>query len=153
MSGKTIKDVKVGWEAYGKLNEKKDNVILVAHFYSSNSHAAGRYKAEDADPGYWDSIIGPGKPIDTDRFYVISVDSLVNMNSKDGITITTGPSSIDPDTGKPYGMRFPVVTIRDFVRVQKALLDSLGIRKLYAAVGTSMGGLQSFEWAAAHPDI
>ncbi|CAN5365323.1 homoserine O-acetyltransferase [soil metagenome] len=153
VSGKTIKDVKVGWEAYGKLNEAKDNVILVPHFFSSNSHAAGRYKADDPLPGYWDSIIGPGKAIDTNQYFVISVDSLVNMNSKDGITVTTGPASINPDTGKPYGMTFPVVTIRDFVRVQKALIDSLGIKKLHAAAGTSMGGLQSFEWAAAYPEM
>lgn len=153
VSGKTIKDVRVGWEAYGRLNDEKDNVILVPHFFSGNSHAAGRYTADDAEPGYWDSIIGPGRPIDTDTFYVISVDSLVNLNSKDGITITTGPSSIDPDTGNPYGMTFPVVTIRDFVRIQKALIDSLGITKLHAVAGMSMGGMQSFEWAAAHPDM
>jgi homoserine O-acetyltransferase len=153
VGGKVIKDVKVGWESYGNLNAAKDNAILVPHFYSANSHVAGKYKEEDLLPGYWDSIIGPGKAIDTDRFFVISVDSLVNMNSKDGITVTTGPASINPDTGKPYGMTFPVVTIRDFVRVQKALLDSLGIKKLVAAGGVSMGGLQSYEWAAAYPDM
>ena len=83
---------------------------------------------DDADPGYWDAIIGPGKPLDTDRYFIISSDTLVNLNAKDPNTITTGPATIDPDTGKPYGMRFPIVTIRDFVNVQKALLDSLGIR-------------------------
>lgn len=153
VGGKIIKDVRVGWESYGKLNAAKDNVILVSHFFSSNSHAAGKYQPDDKLPGYWDSIIGSGKPIDTDQFCVISVDSLVNLNTKDGITVSTGPSSIDPDTGKPYAMRFPVVTIPDFVRVQKALLDTLGITKLHAAVGVSMGALQSFEWAAAHPDM
>jgi homoserine O-acetyltransferase len=149
--GKTIKDVKVGWESYGKLNDARDNVILVTHFFSGNSHAAGKYAAGDAAPGYWDGIIGAGKPIDTDRFFVISSDTLVNLSTKDPRTITTGPASIDPDTGKPYGMRFPVVTMRDFVEVQKALLESLGIRKLHAVVGASMGALQAFEWAAAHP--
>jgi len=153
VSGKTIKDLKVGWESYGKLNEAKDNVILVPHFYSANSHVAGKYKADDKLPGYWDSIIGSGKPIDTDKYFVISVDSLVNLNSKDGITVTTGPASINPDTGKPYGLDFPVVTISDFVRVQKALLDSLGIRKVKASAGVSMGGLQSYEWAAAYPEM
>lgn len=149
--GKTIKDVKVGWESYGKLNDARDNVILVTHFFSGNSHAAGKYAAADAAPGYWDAIIGAGKPIDTDRFFVISSDTLVNLSTKDPRTITTGPASIDPDTGKPYGMRFPVVTMRDFAEVQKALLESLGIRKLHAVVGASMGALQAFEWAAAHP--
>lgn len=151
--GKTIKDVKVGWESYGKLNDARDNVILVTHFFSGNSHAAGKYAAGDAAPGYWNAIIGAGKPIDTDRFFVISSDTLVNLSTKDPRTITTGPASIDPDTGKPYGMRFPVVTIRDFVDVQKALLESLGIRKLHAVVGASMGALQAFEWAAAYPDM
>ncbi|BBK42636.1 homoserine O-acetyltransferase [Allostella vacuolata] len=149
--GRTIKDVKVGWESYGKLNDARDNVILVTHFFSGNSHAAGKYAAGDAAPGYWDGIIGAGKPIDTDRFFVISSDTLVNLSTKDPRTITTGPASIDPDTGKPYGMRFPVVTMRDFVEVQKALLESLGIRRLHAVVGASMGALQAFEWAAAHP--
>jgi homoserine O-acetyltransferase len=153
VGGKTIKELKVGWECYGQLNEAKDNVILIPHFYSANSHVAGKYSKGDVLPGYWDSIIGPGKAIDTDRFFVISVDSLVNMNSKDGITVTTGPASINPDTGKPYGLSFPIVTIRDFVRVQKALLDSLGIKKLVAAGGVSMGGLQSYEWAAAYPEM
>ncbi|BBK36993.1 homoserine O-acetyltransferase [Allostella sp. ATCC 35155] len=149
--GKTIKDVKVGWESYGKLNDARDNVILVTHFFSGNSHAAGKYAAGDAAPGYWDAIIGAGKPIDTDRFFVISSDTLVNLSPRHPQTVTTGPATIDPDTGKPYGMRFPVVTIRDFVEVQKALLESLGIRKLHAVVGASMGALQAFEWAAAHP--
>jgi len=153
VGGKTIKDVKIGWESYGKLNDAKDNVILVPHFYSANSHVAGKYSADDVLPGYWDSIIGPGKAIDTDRFFVMGVDSLVNMNSKDGITVTTGPDSINPDTGKQYALSFPVVTIRDFVRVQKALMDSLGIKKLVAAAGVSMGALQSYEWAAAYPDM
>lgn len=151
VGGKMIRDVKIGWEAYGKLNATRDNVILVAHFFSGNSHAAGKYKPTDAAPGYWDSIIGAGKPIDTDKFYVISVDSLVNLNTKSPATVTTGPASINPDTGKPYGMSFPVVTIRDFVNVQKALLDSLEVRRLHAAIGASMGALQALEWAAGYP--
>lgn len=153
VSGREIRDLKVGWESYGQLNAARDNAILVPHHFSANSHAAGRYQADDAAPGYWDSIIGPGKPLDTDRYFVISVDSLVNMNSKDGVTVTTGPASIDPATGKPYGLDFPVVTIRDFVRVQRALLDSLGIARLVAVAGVSMGALQSYEWAAAYPEM
>lgn len=153
VGGREIRDLKVGWESYGQLNAAKDNAILVPHHFSANSHAAGRYQADDAAPGYWDSIIGPGKPLDTDRYFVISVDSLANMNSKDGVTVTTGPASINPATGKPYGLDFPVVTIRDFVRVQRALLDSLGIARLVAVAGVSMGALQSYEWAAGYPEM
>jgi len=153
INGATIKDVKVGYETYGTLNAARDNVVLIAHFFSGNSHAAGKYAASDAAPGYWDAIIGAGRPIDTDRFFVISSDTLVNLNTKDGKTVTTGPASVNPDTGKPYGMSFPIVTIRDFVNVQKALLDSLGIKKLHAVTGASMGALQAFEWAAAYPEM
>jgi homoserine O-acetyltransferase/O-succinyltransferase len=153
INGATIKDVKVGYETYGTLNPARDNVVLIAHFFSGNSHAAGKYAASDAASGYWDAIIGAGKPIDTDRFFVISSDTLVNLNTKDGKTVTTGPASANPDTGKPYGMSFPIVTIRDFVNVQKALLDSLGIKKLHAVTGASMGALQAFEWAAAYPEM
>ncbi len=153
LGGKTIRDVKVGWESYGKLNDARDNVVVVPHFFSGNSNAAGKYKAEAPVPGYWDNAIGPGKAIDTNKFFVISIDSLVNLNVKDGVTVTTGPATISPDTGKPYGMSFPIVTMRDFVNVQKALLDSLGVKKVHAAVGASMGALQSLEWAAAYPDF
>ena len=107
-----------------------------------------------ADPaaGYWDAIIGPGKAIDTNKYYVLSSDTLVNLNAKMANVVTTGPASINPDTGKPYGMSFPVVSIEDFVGVQKALIDSLGIKKLKAVVGASMGGLQAYQWAASYPD-
>jgi homoserine O-acetyltransferase len=150
--GKQIKNVKVGWEAYGTLNDAKSNVILITHYFSGSSHAAGKYDENDPAPGYWDSIIGPGKAIDTDRFYVISVDTLANLNAYDPHVITTGPTSINPDTGKPYGLDFPVVTIRDFVNVQKALLESLGVSKLYAVIGPSMGSMQAIDWASAYPD-
>ncbi len=150
--GKTIKHVAVGYESYGQLNSNKDNVILIPHYFSANSHAAGKYHSDDQQAGYWDAIIGPDKAIDTNKYFVISVDSLVNLNANDPNTITTGPSSIDPDTGKPYGLSFPVVTIRDFVNVQKALLESLGIKKLHAVVGASMGSMQAIDWAATYPD-
>jgi homoserine O-acetyltransferase len=150
-AGKTIKQVKVGWESYGSLNAKKDNVILITHYFTGNSHAAGKYSEDDPQAGYWDAIIGPGKAIDTDRYFVISVDSLVNAGVHDPHVITTGPASIDPSTNKPYGLSFPVVTIRDFVNVQKAVLESLGIDKLYAVVGASMGSMQAIDWAAAYP--
>jgi homoserine O-acetyltransferase len=150
--GKTIKQVAVGYESYGQLNTHKDNVVLIPHYFSANSHAAGKYHKDDTQAGYWDAIIGPGKAIDTNRYFVISVDTLVNLNANDPNTITTGPSSIDPDTGKPYGLSFPVVTIRDFVNVQKVVLESLGIKKLHAVVGASMGSMQAIEWAATYPD-
>ena len=153
VNGKTIKNVRVGYESYGTLNAAKDNVVLVCHFFTGTSHAAGKYKTEDAAPGYWDAIIGAGKAIDTDKYFVISIDTLLNVNTKDPNVTTTGPSTINPDTGKPYGMTFPVVSFRDFVNVQKALLDSLGIKKLVAVAGPSGGGIQATEWSAAYPDM
>src|SRR5690554_3298518 len=150
--GENIAEVRVGWEAYGELNKAKDNVILITHFFSGNSHAAGRYSESDPFPGYWDAIIGPGKAIDTNKFYVISSDTLVNQEPNNPKVITTGPASINPATGKPYGLDFPVVTIRDFVNVQKLLLESLGIERLHAVVGASMGSLQALEWSVAYPD-
>jgi homoserine O-acetyltransferase len=153
VSGKLIEDVRVGWESYGVLNADKTNAILVAHFFSGTSHAAGKYAESDALPGYWDAIIGPGKAVDTTKFFVLSADTLVNLNWDDPNVVTTGPASIERATGKPYGMRFPLVTIADFVKVQKALIESLGIRKLYAVMGPSMGGLQTYEWASSYPDM
>ncbi|WP_223858108.1 E22 family MetX-like putative esterase [Salinimonas profundi] len=150
-SGKVLPEVTVGWESYGELNEAKDNVILITHYFSGSSHAAGKYHEDDAQPGYWDAIIGPGKPIDTSKYFVISVDSLANLSAYDDNVITTGPASVNPETNKPYGLDFPVVTIRDFVNVQKAVLESLGIRKLHAVIGPSMGSMQAIDWASAYP--
>ena len=152
VGGRTIKSVRVGYETYGKLNAARDNVIFVSHFFSGTSHAAGKYKPSDVTPGYWEAIIGSGKPIDTDRYFVVSADTLANLNVKDPNTVTTGPASIDPDTGKPYAMTFPVVSMRDSVKVHRALLDSLGVKKLQAAVGASGGSIQAMEWAALYPD-
>ena len=152
VAGDTIKNVRIGWEAAGTLNGDKSNAVLIAHFFSGSSHAFGKYAASDSAAGYWDAIIGPGKPIDTSKYYVISSDTLVNFNAKAPNVVTTGPATINPDTGKPYGMTFPVVSIKDFVRVQKALIDSLGISRL-RVVGASMGGLQAYEWAASYPDM
>src|SRR5437016_8804332 len=145
-AGATIKNVRIGWQAAGALNADKSNAILITHFFSGTSHAFGKYAATDKTAGYWDALIGPGKAIDTDKFYVISSDTLVNLNVNAPNVVTTGPASINPDTGKPYGMGFPVVSIKDFVNVQKALIESLGIRKLKAAMGASMGALQVYEW-------
>ena len=151
-SGQRISPVNIGWEAYGTLNADKSNVILITHYFSGTSHAAGKYTAQDTSSGYWDAIIGPGKAIDTNKFYVISSDTLVNANVFDPNVITTGPATTNPATGKPYGLSFPVVTIGDFVEVQKALLDSLGIENLYAVIGPSMGSFQAIEWAVRYPD-
>jgi homoserine O-acetyltransferase len=152
ISGVTLKNVPAGFETYGQLNAARDNAILVCHYFSGTSHAAGRYRADDEKPGYWDAIIGPGKAVDTEKFFVISVDTLCNLNVFNENVVTLGPASPDPATGKPYGLRFPAVAIADFVRLQKAVLDQLGIERLHTVMGPSMGGLQTFEWAASYPE-
>ena len=152
VSGTTLQQVDIGWESYGELNKAKDNVILITHYFSGTSHAAGKYVADDAVAGYWDALIGPGKAIDTNKYFVISSDTLVNANWHDPNVITTGPASINPATGKPYGLDFPVVTITDFVNVQKRLIESLGITKLHAVMGASMGSFQALEWATRYPE-
>lgn len=121
VAGATIKSVKIGWEAAGTLNADKSNAILITHYFSGTSHAFGKYATSDKAAGYWDAIIGPGKAIDTNKYYVLSSDTLVNLNAKLPNVVTTGPASINPDTGKPYGLSFPLVSIKDFVRVQKAI--------------------------------
>jgi homoserine O-acetyltransferase len=151
--GKTIKSVRVGYETYGKLNAAGDNAVFVAHFFSGTSHAAGRYKPDEKAAGYWDAIIGPGKAIDTDKYFVVSADTLVNLNVKSALVGTAGPATVNPDTGKPYGSSFPVVSMKDSVRVHKALLDSLGINKLQAVAGASGGSIQAMEWAAEYPQL
>lgn len=151
VGGATIRDVRVGYETYGRLNAAGDNAIFVPHFFTGTSHAAGKYSEADAAPGYWNAIIGPGKPIDTDRYFVISADTLVNPNARDPQVTTTGPASIDAATGRPYGMTFPVVAHRDSVRVHRALVDSLGVKKLVAVAGASGGSIQAMEWAALYP--
>jgi homoserine O-acetyltransferase len=153
VGGRSMRDVRVGYETYGKLNAAGDNAIFVPHFFSGTSHAAGKYKTTDAAAGYWDPIIGAGRPIDTDKYFVISADTLANLNTKDPNVTTTGPASVDAQTGKPYGMGFPVVSYRDSVRVHKALVDSLGVKKLYAVAGASGGSIQAMEWAALYPDF
>lgn len=153
VGGDVIEQVRVGYETVGRLSPERDNAILIPHYNTGTSHFAGRYRAGDLLPGYWDAIVGPGCPLDSERYFLIGVDSLCNVNAKDPDTVTTGPASIDPATGKPYGMRFPPVQIRDFVNVQKALMDHLGITRLKAVMGASMGSMQTFEWAAAFPEM
>ena len=151
--GRLIKNVRVGYETYGRLNAAGDNAILVCHYFSGSSHCAGKYRPDDELAGYWDAIIGPGKAIDTDRYFVVSADTMSNVNPKDPMVTTVGPATIDPDTGRPYGSTFPIVTIRDFVRVQRALIDHLGVRRLKCVTGPSMGAMQTLEWGAQYPEL
>lgn len=146
-SGRSLGPVTLAYETYGKLDEQATNAVLVLHALTGDSHAAGHYDATDAKPGWWDIMIGPGKPIDTDRYFVIC------SNVIGGCMGSTGPSSIDPETGKPYGLTFPVITIADMVRAQKELVEHLGIKKLLCAIGGSMGGMQVLEWAVRYPDM
>ena len=152
-AGRPIYELRVGYETYGRLNAAGDNAILVCHYFSGSSHCAGKYDPNDALPGYWDAVIGPGKAIDTDRFFVVSADTMCNICPKDPMVVTVGPASVDPATGRPYGSSFPTVTIRDFVRVQKALLDHLGVKRLKCVTGPSMGAMQTFEWGAQYPGM
>lgn len=146
-SGKTLGPIDVAYEAYGQLNDEKDNVVLLCHALSGNAHAAGYHSAEDAKPGWWDVMVGPGKPIDTSKYYVVC------SNILGGCSGTTGPSDVDPQTGKPYGLTFPIITIEDVVHVQKHLLDRLGIRHVLAVIGGSMGGMQVLQWSISYPDF
>jgi homoserine O-acetyltransferase len=151
-NGQAIPAMRIGYQTAGTLNGAGDNAVLITHFFSGNSHAFGRL-TPGGMPGYWDAIIGPGKPIDTNRYFVIAADTPVNLNTKDPNTITTGPATINPETRRPWGLDFPVLTIRDFVETQRALLDRLGVRRLALVAGASMGAMQAIEWAAAYPDM
>ena len=151
-AGATIQNVRFGYQTAGKLNERGDNAVMITHFFSGTSHAFGRYTA-DGPVGYWDAIVGPGRAIDTDRFFVVSADTLVNFNIRDGRTVTTGPATLNPATGRPWGLDFPVVSFRDFIEVQKRLLDHLGVRRLALVAGASGGALQAIEFAAAYPEM
>ncbi|OGI00927.1 MAG: homoserine O-acetyltransferase [Candidatus Melainabacteria bacterium GWF2_37_15] len=139
--------ITVAYETYGELNETRDNAILVLHALSGDAHAAGYHSEDDKKPGWWDSMIGPGKPFDTNKYFVIC------SNFLGGCKGTTGPSSINPATGKPYGMDFPIITVEDMVKVQKKLIDYLGVKKLLSVAGGSLGGMQALEWAIMYPDI
>jgi homoserine O-acetyltransferase len=162
--GQHLSGVRVAYETYGTLAPGRDNVILVCHALSGDAHAAGFSKTAPAEStrdgfgaeqrdaghgrglGWWDGMIGPGKAFDTDRFFVVS------SNLLGGCRGTTGPSSTNPSTGRPYGSDFPVITVADMVRAQRALLDELGIARLAAVAGGSLGGMQALEWATRYPD-
>src|SRR5579875_133845 len=143
--GVTLLNVDIAYETYGALNASRSNAILVLHAFSGDAHAAGVSK-ETGQPGWWSAMIGPGLAFDTDQYFVVS------SNVLGGCRGTTGPTSIDPSTGTPYAMRFPVITIGDMVRLQKKLIDHLGIERLLAVAGGSMGGMQALEWTVAYPD-
>jgi homoserine O-acetyltransferase/O-succinyltransferase len=136
----------LAYETYGSLSEDRDNAVLVTHALSGDAHVAGRHSANDGRPGWWDMMIGPGKGLDTDQYFVIC------SNVIGGCSGSTGPASENPATGRPYGTDFPMVTIADMVDAQVRLLDHLGIERLLAVVGGSMGGMQVLEWTIAHPD-
>jgi homoserine O-acetyltransferase len=144
-SGATVAPLDVAYETYGELNAAKSNAVLVLHAFSGDAHAAG-ISPETGKPGWWDNMIGPGKAFDTNKYFVICTNVL------GGCRGTTGPASINPATGCPYAMAFPVITIGDMVRLQKMLIDWIGIRRLLTVSGGSMGGMQALEWAVAFPD-
>lgn len=143
-SGVKIKGLKIAYETYGELNYDKTNVILICHALSGDAHAAGYHKGEKK-PGWWDDMIGPGKAFDTDEYFVIC------SNIIGGCKGSSGPNSINPKTSKPYGLSFPIVSIKDMVKAQKELIDHLEIKELLSVCGGSMGGMQALEWAVTYP--
>jgi len=153
-AGGSIAPVDVEYETYGKLNAAKDNAILIVHALSGDAHVAGWDAEADKrgrkwrirKPGWWDDMVGPGEPLDTERYSVICSNVLGSCHG------TTGPIYLDPRTGRPYGLRFPLVTVGDWVRLQALLLDHLGIDRIYAVIGGSLAGQQALEWALAFPD-
>lgn len=142
--GRSLNNITIAYESYGELNDSKDNVVLIMHALTGDAHAAG-YHVGDKKPGWWDNMIGSGKAFDTDKYCVIC------SNILGGCKGTTGPSSINPETGKEWALDFPIITIEDTVKVQKALIDRLGIKKFIIA-GGSMGGMQALEWSISYPE-
>ena len=145
-SGASIRDYDLAFETYGELNANKSNAILVCHALNASHHVAGVYADQPKSEGWWDNMIGPGKPVDTNRFFVIGVN---NLGSCFG---STGPMHTNPDTGKEYGSDFPVVTVEDWVNAQARLLDRLGVQQMAAVLGGSLGGMQALSWTLQHPD-
>ena len=145
--GKRLGPIDVAYETYGQLNEAGDNAILICHALSGNAHVAGYNHPEDKKPGWWEGMVGPGKGIDTNRYFVIC------SNFLGGCSGTTGPCSVNPETGRPYGLDFPIITVADMVRVQKLLLDKLGVKHLLAVIGGSIGGMQVLQWSIAYPEM
>ena len=147
-SGKTLSNVELAYETYGELNSAKSNAILVCHALTGDAHAAGKFsRKKDEKPGWWDMVIGPGKALDTEKYFVIC------SNVLGGCKGSTGPASENPKTGKQYALDFPIITIEDMVHAQKKLIEYLGIEKLYAVIGGSMGGMQALQWAVSYPKM
>ncbi|OGT22397.1 MAG: homoserine O-acetyltransferase [Gammaproteobacteria bacterium RBG_16_57_12] len=145
-SGRVLPRYDLVYETYGELNQERSNAVLICHALSGDHHVAGYHSAEDKKPGWWESCIGPGKPIDTRRFFVVC------NNNLGGCKGSTGPISMNPDTGKPFGPDFPIVTVRDWVDSQASLADRLGIRTWAAVVGGSLGGMQALQWTISYPE-
>ncbi len=145
-SGASIRDYHLAYETYGTLNAARSNAVLVAHALNASHHLAGLYAGQQRSDGWWDTMIGPGKPLDTDRFFVIGVN---NLGSCFG---STGPMHLNPDTGQVYGADFPVVTVQDWVDAQARLLDRLGVGQLAAVMGGSLGGMQALSWTLQYPE-
>lgn len=144
--GRTLDAYQLIYETYGELNAARSNAVLICHALSGHHHAAGFHGMDERKPGWWDSCIGPGKAIDTNRFFVVSLNNLGGCNG------STGPSSVNPLTGKPYGADFPVVTVEDWVNSQARLADVLGIEQWAAVVGGSLGGMQALQWTMSYPE-
>ncbi len=145
-SGARIRDYELVYETYGQLNADKSNAVLVCHALNASHHVAGTYAGQEKSEGWWDNLVGPGKPLDTDRFFVIGIN---NLGSCFG---STGPMHTNPDTGRIYGADFPVVTVHDWVDAQARVLDALGITQLAAVLGGSLGGMQALDWSLRYPD-
>ncbi|MHB1001780.1 MAG: homoserine O-acetyltransferase MetX [Armatimonadota bacterium] len=145
--GRTLGPITIAYETYGKLSKSKDNAIMLVQTLTSDAHAAGYNSQDDEKPGWWDDMIGPGKAFDTDKYFVIC------SNIIGGCKGSTGPSSINPATGRQYGLSFPVVTIKDMVNAQKVLVDHLGIDRLLCVAGGSMGGMQVLQWVVSYPEM
>ena len=144
--GETLDSYELVYETYGELNSARDNAILVCHALSGTHHLAGYYSLEDRKPGWWENLVGPGKVIDTNRFYVVGVNNLGGCHG------STGPKSINPETNKPYGPTFPIVTVADWVESQSRLTKKLGIEQWAAVIGGSLGGMQVLQWSIDYPD-
>ncbi len=145
--GARLGPITLAYETWGELNADRSNTILILHAFSGDSHVAGYLKEDDERPGWWDNMVGPGKPIDTDRYFVLCSNILGSCVG------STGPSSINPATGKPYGLKFPMVTLKDMVQAQKHLFDHLGIERIMCLIGGSVGGMQVLRWCADYPEM
>lgn len=145
-SGAVLPRYELVYETYGRLNAAKSNAILICHALSGNHHVAGYYADAPNDLGWWDNMVGPGKPINTDKFFVIGLNNLGGCHG------STGPSSLNPETGQPYGASFPMITVEDWVESQVRLADLLGIQKFAAVIGGSLGGMQALQWSLAYPE-